>query len=228
MNVFSAAWGFLTDTYNWQGSGGIPTRLLQHLQYSGLALLLTVLVALPIGLLIGHWGHGGVLVSALATAGRALPTLGLVILIAMALGTGLLPVMVPLAAVGVPSVLLNTYEAVRAVDPGVTDAARGMGMRGWQVLLRAELPGALPLILVGVRTAAVQIVATTTIASYVGFGGLGRYITDGIANGIDNSLPEVAGGALLSALLAVAVLALFTGLSRLLVSPGVRGRRTTR
>ena len=140
--------------------------------------VLTLLLALPLGLWTGHTGRGGILMTLLANAARALPTYGLLVLLVVLYGIGLVPILVPLVALAVPPVLLNSYEGIRGVDPALTDAARGMGMTRMQVLLRAQLPVALPLILVGMRTAAVQIVATATIAASVSFGGVGRPIVD--------------------------------------------------
>lgn len=214
------AWQWLSASAQWHGPDGIPTRLLEHLEYSGFALLLAVVVALPLGLLIGHTGRGGFLVGGLANGFRALPTLGLVVFAAVVTtGSITVPVLLPLAVLAVAPILVNTYEGVRQVDPEVRDAAAGMGMTRPQILFRAEIPMALPLILLGLRTAAIQVVATATVAAYPGLGGLGRYIIDGLAV---RDYQQVVGGAVVVVLLALVVQLVFTWLRRIAVSPGLR------
>jgi osmoprotectant transport system permease protein len=217
------AWPWLTNAHHWHGPDGIPARLVQHLAYSGLALLFALLIALPVGLAIGHRRRGSFAVVSLATAGRAIPTLGLLILVYLLTNAWSWSWLIPLTALAIPPILVNTYEGVLGVDADITDAASGMGMTGSQVLLRAELPVAMPLIIVGVRTAAIQVVATTTIAAYISQGGFGRYIFDGLAT---DDYATVAGGALLVVLLALAVQAMFVGIRRVLVPAGLRMRTT--
>ncbi|MBQ0825339.1 ABC transporter permease [Streptomyces tagetis] len=221
MNVLTYVHAFFADGAHWQGYDGIPRRLLEHIGYTLLALGLAAAVGLPAGLLTGHTGRGGNAVAFVATAARALPSFGLLVLIAVGIGIGLLPVMVPLVLLAIPPILVTTYEAVRSVDPSPVDAARGLGMPEAGILFRVELPAALPLVLSGVRSAAIQVVSTATIAAYVSLGGLGRYIIDGL---YQRDYEKVAGGAALVALLALATLALFWGAGRLAVSPGVRRR----
>ncbi|MEO3808458.1 ABC transporter permease subunit [Sphaerisporangium sp. B11E5] len=217
---------FFGNPANWSGSGGIPVRVLEHIQFSLAALLLAALIALPLGLLIGHTRRGALLVVVAANAARALPTLGLVVLIVLLVGVGTTwPVLIPLVALAVPPILVNTYEGVRGVDEDLRDAAYGMGLRGRQVLLRALVPVALPLILLGLRIAAIQVVATATVAAYVGLGGLGRFIIDGLAT---KDYPSTIGGAVLVAVLALLVQAGFALLQRVAVSPGVSQRARTR
>jgi osmoprotectant transport system permease protein len=215
-----SAWNWLTASAQWHGANGIPHRLLQHLEFSGIALGAAVIIALPLGLLVGHTGRGGFLVAGAANALRSLPTLGLVILAAIyATGDITYPVLVPLALLAIAPILVNTYEGIRQVDPEARDAAVGMGMTRVQLLLRAEIPMAMPLILLGLRTAAIQVVATATVAAYPGLGGLGRFIMDGLAT---QNYNEVVGGAVVVVLLALAVQFLFTGIRRLVLSPGLR------
>jgi osmoprotectant transport system permease protein len=221
VGVLTRAWGWFAQSQQWHGPDGIPARLVEHLWYSGLALLLAAAIALPLGLLIGHTRRGAFVVVNLANAARALPTVGVLLLVVTFTGVGLLPVLIPLIALAVPPILVNTYEGVRGVDPDLADAAKGMGMTGPQVLLQVEAPVALPLILLGLRTAAVQIVATATIAAYVSLGGIGRFIFDGLAR---RDYDMVVGGAVLSVLLSLCALGIFTGAHRLFVSPGVRRR----
>jgi osmoprotectant transport system permease protein len=211
MSIVELTWHWLSDPDQWHGPDGIPTRLLQHLWYSALALGAATAVALPLGLAIGHTRRGAFVAVNSANAARALPTLGLLMLVVLAAGVGLLPVLVALIALAVPPILVNTYEGVRGVDADVVDASRGVGMTGPQVLAKGELPLALPLILLGLRTAAIQIVSTATIAAYVSLGGLGRFIIDGLAR---RDYELVVGGAVLVALLAVATQAVFVLLER--------------
>jgi osmoprotectant transport system permease protein len=222
MSFFSWAWDWITQPANWHGDGNIPQRLVAHLGYSVLPLLIAAVIAIPIGALIGHSGRGATAVINVANAWRAIPTLGLLSLLFVLVQFTPLTWLLPLAAVAIPPILVNTCDGVAGVDPGVRDAARGMGMTAWQQVLRVELPIALPLILVGLRTAAIFVVATATIAAYIGLGGLGRFIIDGLSS---NAYGPVAGGALLVVILAVLVLVLFAGLSWLLVPAGLRGSR---
>ncbi|OIK06185.1 ABC transporter permease [Streptomyces monashensis] len=219
MNVLNFAHAFFSDSAHWHGYDGIPTRLTEHITYSLEALLYAALIGLPIGLVTGHYGRGGNALALLATAGRALPSFGLLVLMFIWIGFGLLPVMIPLVVLAVPPILVTTYEAIRSVDPSPVDAARGMGMPEARVLFQVEVPVALPLILSGLRTAAIQIVSTATIAAYVSLGGLGRYIIDGL---YQKNYEKVVGGATLVAALALVTLLVFWALSRITVSPGVR------
>ncbi|GAA2915760.1 ABC transporter permease [Streptomyces mexicanus] len=226
MNVLHFVSAFFGDAGHWHGYDGIPARLAEHVQYSLLALALATVIALPVGLLTGHYGRGGTTLALIATAGRALPSFGLLVLMFILLGFGLVPVMVPLVVLALPPILVTTYEAMRSVDPSPVDAARGMGMGEVRVLFQVELPVALPLILSGVRSAAIQIISTATIAAYISFGGLGRYIVDGL---YQLDYEKVVGGATLVAALALVTLGVFWAAGRFAVSPGVRhpGRRAS-
>jgi osmoprotectant transport system permease protein len=177
-------------------------------------------VALPIGALVGHSRKGSFLIVGTANGLRALPELGLLTLLVLLMGIGLLPVTLALAVLAVPPLLAGAYSGVRNVDPGAVDAARGMGMREWQVLTKVELPNALPLILGGFRSAALQVIATAAVAAYVSFGGLGRFLIDGLRT---REYPQMAAGAVLVAVLALAVEGLLALLQRAVVSPGLRG-----
>ena len=192
---------------------------MEHLGYAGLSLLVAVLIALPLGLLIGHYGRGGITVVNALNVARAIPTLGLLILVVVLAGISLWAWLIPLVVLAIPAILLNTYEGVAGVESDLKDAARGMGMTEWQLLWRVEIPVALPLIMLGLRTAAIFVVATATIAAEIGVGGLGRYIIDGLAA---NNYGEVAGGAVVIVVLALLVQAVFTGLRRLVVPKGLR------
>jgi osmoprotectant transport system permease protein len=225
VNLVSQVVSWLSDPTHWSGPGGIPTRLVEHLFYSGLALLLALVVAVPLGMIVGHTGRGGFLLVGTANGMRALPELGLLILLVLLLGIGLLPVTIALAVLAVPAMLAGTYAGVRNVDRAAIDAAKGMGMRGLQVLFKVELPNALPLILGGIRSATLQVVATTAVAAYVSFGGFGRYLIDGLRQ---QDYPQMAAGAVLVAALALIVEGLLTLLQRAIVSPGLRAGGGTR
>jgi osmoprotectant transport system permease protein len=219
MNALQSAWAWLTQAQQWHGADGIPVRLIQHLEYTGIAVALAALIALPLGLLIGHTGRGSFAIVTLANFGRALPTLGLVVLAFLLSNGSSAAVFVALVVLAIPPIMVNTYEGILGVDRDIKDAARGMGMTGPQVLLRAEAPMATPLILLGLRTAAIQVVATATIAAYIGLGGLGRYIIDGLAQ---NNYAIVAGGAIVVVALALAVQVLFVAIRRIAVPVGIR------
>jgi osmoprotectant transport system permease protein len=205
MNVVNEVIAWLTDPAQWSGPDGIPVRTLQHLWYSVLATAIAAAIALPIGVYIGHTGRGATLAVNLTNLGRAIPSLGIIILMFTVFGFGVAPVLITLFALAIPPIVTNSYIGVRSVDPDVRQAAEGMGMRGRQVLWQVELPMAMPLIMAGIRTSAVQVVATATLAAFVGLGGLGRYLIDGLAQ---RDLAEVVGGAIL-----VAVLSLLTELA---------------
>lgn len=219
MNGLRSAWLWLTQAQQWQGTDGIPVRLVQHLEYTAFALALATAIALPLGLAIGHTGRGGLVMISLANFGRALPTLGLVVLAFILTSGSSVAVLVALVVLAIPPILVNTCEGILGVDRDIKDAARGMGMTAPQVLLRAEVPVATPLILLGLRTAAIQVVATATVAAYIGLGGLGRYIIDGWAR---NDYAMVGGGAIVVVALALAVQLIFVALRRLAVPAGLR------
>ncbi|WP_078315437.1 ABC transporter permease subunit [Mycobacterium sp. D16Q16] len=180
MNFLSDALGYIFTASHWTGNSGLGTRIGEHLQYTAIALLAAVLIAVPIGLIIGHTGRGTFLVVSAVNALRALPTLGVLLLGVLLWGLGLVPPTVALLLLGVPPLLAGTYSGIANVDRTVVEAARAMGMTERQVLLGVEIPNALPLILSGLRTATLQIVATATVAAYASLGGLGRYLIDGI------------------------------------------------
>ena len=225
MSFFSYAWDWVTTSANWHGNDSIPHQLLAHLGYSGLSLLVAALIAVPAGVAIGHRG-GAVanIVINIANAGRSIPTLGLLTLLTVYLGFSPLAWLLPLVLLAIPPTLINAAEGVAGVDPGVRDAAAGVGMTTWQQILRVEVPIAMPLILLGLRTSAIFVVATATIAAYIGLGGLGRFIIDGLAS---DQYGPVAGGALLVVILAVLVLVLFAGLTRLATPAGLRKQAKT-
>ena len=218
---------WLVSAEEWAGDGGILARLLEHIGYTALVILFAGLIAVPAGLWIGHTGRGRWMITA-ANALRAIPTLGLLFALTLVLlprlpgaAAFVVPSIAVLVLLAIPPILSGTYSGVESVDPAALDAARGMGMTGPQVLRSVEAPIALPLLLSGVRAAVLQVVATATIAAYVGLGGLGRFLIDGLAV---SDYVSTAGGALLVAVLALALDAPFAVLGRLAVSPGLTGR----
>ena len=215
-------WDWLTSSEQWSGPDGIPARLLEHIWYSALGVFVAALIALPAGLLIGHTGRGSLSANTLSNFSRALPTLGLVILVFRIEPLSIWPVLVALVVIAIPPIMLNTEVGIRAIDPEVRDAARGMGMTGWQALWRVEVPLAMPLILAGFRSATGQVIATATIAAFVGLGGLGRFIIDGYSV---RDIGEVTGGAVVVALLALLVEGGFALLQRSLGPKGQTRRR---
>ena len=225
---------WLLDGAHWQGGEGIPLRVWQHVAYSAIAVAIATVLAVPAGLYVGHTGRGRFLAVNLVGVLRAVPSLGLLFASLMVLGPRIpgelgvhVPVQVVLVVLAMPPVLAGAYAGVEAVDRAARDAARGMGMRGSEVLWRVELPCALPLIASGIRSAVLQVVATATLAATVGLGGLGRYLIDGLAV---RDYAQMAGGAVLVAALALLLDLAAATLQRFVVSPGLTGntgRRTT-
>jgi osmoprotectant transport system permease protein len=224
MNNFGNAFAWLFEPEQWSGPTSIPARILEHLGYTGLAVLIGLVVAIPIGAVIGHTGKGGVLVGAVNGL-RAIPELGMLILLVLLMGLGLLPVTLVLITLSIPPILAGTYAGIRNVDRSVVDAARGMGMSEGRVLWSVELPNALPLILGGLRAATLQVLATATIAAYVSLGGLGRYVIDGL---YIRDFSQALGGTYVIAALALAVEGLLIGFQWLVVSRGLRRNPTRR
>jgi osmoprotectant transport system permease protein len=218
VSVWHATWTWLATGSHWTGPDGVGARVAEHLVLSAEAVLLAGAVALPVGIVLGHYRRGGALAVNVANAGRAVPTLAVLVLLVLALGLGDAPVVYALALFAAPPMLTNSYLGMRGVDDDVRDAARGTGLSGGQALRRVEVPLALPLIAAGVRTAAVQVVATATIAAIVGSGGLGRLVVDGFQTGDQG---ELVAGALLVAVLAIAV-ELALGVAESLLTPGGR------
>ena len=208
--------GWFLDAARWSGTAGIPNRLTEHVVLTGVSMVLACAVALPVGIGLGHLGRGGAVTLTVSNASRAVPTFAVLILAVVAFGFGFLPNVLALTLFAIPPVLANAYVGTAGVDRDAKEAARGMGMSGWQVLRRVEVPLALPLVAAGIRTSTVQVIATATLAAYVGSGGLGRYIRDGFAV---RDLPAVFGGALLVALLALTA-ELLLGLLQRRLTPG--------
>ena len=207
-NPFLDSLDWLGDPLRWSGPDGIPLRTLEHLGYTALGVLVAALLAVPIGLYVGHTGRFKGLAVAAAGAARALPTLGLVTLFALLLGIGLTAPLASFVILAIPSLLAGAYSAIESADPATVDAARAQGMTELQILTRVEIPLGMPLLIGGVRGATVQVVATAMLAAYVGNGGLGRYIFQGLGS---QNYPQMIAGSLL-----VIVLALVLDLALLL------------
>jgi osmoprotectant transport system permease protein len=206
MGIIEALVAWLEVPARWQGSDGIPTRLAEHALLSVVSVLAAAAIALPLGLALGHFRKGGFMAMNVANVGRALPSMALLALalpvaFALNLGLGFWPTFLALVPLGLPPILTNSYVAISEVDRDIVDSARGMGMNQWQMLWRVELPLAAPLIVDGIRNAAVAIVATATLGALVAGGGLGRYIVDGLQR---QETPRILAGALLVALMAIA------------------------
>jgi osmoprotectant transport system permease protein len=215
MSAISGAYDWLTTGSNWQGDKGVWHRLAEHLYFSGVTLAVSCLIALPLALWLGHIGKGGGLAVNISNAGRAVPTLAVLVLLTLTpLGRhGDLPTFIALVLFAVPPLLTNAYIGMREVDRAVVEAARGMGMSGGQLFRRVELPLAYPMVMTGIRLAAVQVIATATLAAMAGKGGLGRIITAGFNL---QDTPQVVAGAVLVALLALLVEGVLAGAGRVL------------
>ncbi|MFE7116418.1 ABC transporter permease [Streptomyces sp. NPDC057654] len=215
MGVIGDAWTWLATGAHWSGADGVWHRLGQHLFLTAACLVISCAIALPIALVLGHLGRGGAVAVNISNAGRAVPTFAVLVLLLLSpLGThGSWPTIIALVLFAIPPLLTNAYVGMREVDRDVVEAARGMGMSGRQLVGRVELPLAFPLIMTGVRTAAVQVVATATLAALPGGGGLGRIITAGFRL---TDTPQVVAGAVLVAGLALLVEGAFVVLTRVL------------
>ncbi|MET9697156.1 ABC transporter permease [Streptomyces sp. NPDC006529] len=220
MGVLGEAADWLGDGANWSGESGVWHRLAEHAYVSGVALALACAVALPVGLWLGHLGKGGALAVNVSNIGRAVPVFAVLALFMVSplRSAGYVPTIAALVLFAVPPLLTNAYVGMRGVDRSVVEAARGMGMSGRQLFLRVELPLARPLVMTGLRSAAVQVIATATIAAMVGQGGLGRIITAGFNT---FNTPQVIAGALLVAALALVVEGVLVAVDRLLLRPAV-------
>ncbi|HVF53941.1 MAG TPA: ABC transporter permease [Actinomycetota bacterium] len=229
MGVLGDGWTFLTSSANWSGEAGIAHRLVEHVQMSLFATFIATAIALPIGLYIGHARRGEVLATSIGNIGRALPSFGVLAIVFpftlryefLRFGDlGFSATLIALVLLGIPPVLTNTFVGINGVDHDLVEAARGMGMREREIVVKVEFPLAVPLIVAGIRSAAVAVVATATLAALVAWGGLGRFIVDGFAV---RDQPQIVAGALLVALLAIVTEIAFALLERVLTPPGQPG-----
>jgi len=229
MELVAETLAWLTEGANWTGSGGIPNRIIEHLALSGVSLVLAFAIAFPAGVVIGHTRRAANVAVNVANLARAVPSLaliGLVVPLTAAadpeLGFKVYPTVIAMVVLGVPPILVNTYTGVSDIDRELVESARGMGMTGAQTLTRVELPLALPVLVGGVRSAAVQIIATATLGAIFGGGGLGRFLVEGIAQ---NDAGKIFGGVVLVAGLALLAEGAFALAERALTSPGLRVQR---
>jgi osmoprotectant transport system permease protein len=214
MSYFADVWTWLADGSHWHGGEGVPHRFLEHIQISLISLVIAVVIALPLGLVLGHFHRGGFVAVNVANVGRAIPAISILLFAVLVFGVGdppsylrhigvvSIPAFIALVLLAIPPVLTNTYAGITSVDAEVRDAAVGMGMKDGEVLRRVEFPLATPLIMAGIRTSAVAVVATATLLAYVGGGGLGRFIIDGAAISVHD--PRIFVGALFVAVLSMA------------------------
>ena len=221
MSIFGEVLRWFADPAHWEGSFGIPNRLWEHVQMSLLATLTAAAIALPVGIVLGHFGRGGNLAMNVSNVGRAVPSFAILVLAFQLFGIGAVPAFIALVALAVPPIITNSYVGMRDVDPDLREAARGLGMREHVQVLRVEMPVALPVIMAGIRTAGVQVVATATLAAVVAWGGLGRYIVDGFAQ---RDFVQIFAGAILVAGLAMLAELALAGLQWLATPKPMRGR----
>ena len=207
------------DPSHWSGDDGIPTRFVEHVEVSAESVAIGALIALPIGILLGHYGRFGFLAMNVSNVGRAVPSFAILVIAFQIFGLGQVPIIAALVALAVPPMVTNSYVAMREVDPDIKDAARGMGYRDLARLIQVELPLAVPLVMAGIRTSAVQVVATATLAALIGGGGFGRYVVDGLDQQI---YVKLAAGAILVAALALLTELGLAGVERLIVPRGIR------
>jgi osmoprotectant transport system permease protein len=229
VHAFVDAIRWLTDGSHWSGFDGIPVRVWEHVYLSAVSMLMASLIALPAGLYIGHTRRFQLLGVTIANVGRAVPSFGILVIayvivlnVKPALAFGFTPTMVALVFLAIPPILTNTYVGIQQVDPDTVEAARGMGMSGWQILRSLEIPLATPLVMAGLRTSSVTVVATATLSALIGGGTLGRYIVDGIAQ---QDIPKTIAGSLLVAFLAILTEISLAGVERLVSPRMTSGRR---
>ena len=224
MSVVDDTIDWFSDGSHWSGEDGVPNRLIEHLGYSALTVGVAAAVAIPIGLWIGHTGRLRGVAVALTGALRALPTLGLLTWFVLLAGIGLTAPILALVILAIPPLLAGAYSGLEAVDRQTIDAARAMGMTEWQILSRVEIPLALPLLVGGFRSAVLQVVATATVAAYVGLGGLGRFIIDGQRL---SDYPQMVSGSILVIVLALALDVVFVGIQTIAVGGRAPVRTTS-
>ncbi len=221
MSYFS----YLLDASHWGGPGGTGHLLLQHLEYTVAAVLIGAVVAVPLGILVGHTGRGGFLVIGLSNAARAIPSIGLLVLVVLLTGTGFAPTVLVLSVLALPAILTATAAGIAGADPDAVYAARALGMTGGQVVAKVEGPLAVPLVVSGLRSATLQVVATATVAAFAAGGGLGQLLISGQRS---RDYSQMLAGAVLIAVLAI-LLDLLIGAIGLLVARRVHavGRKRT-
>ena len=219
MSYFS----YLLDASHWRGDGGTLQLLLQHLGYTVAAVAIAAVIAIPLGILIGHTGRGGFLVIGLSNGARAIPSIGLLVLVVLLLGTGFGKTVLVLAVLALPAILTATAAGVSGADRDAVYAARALGMTGGQIVSKVEWPLAVPLVISGIRSATLQVVATATVAAFAAGGGLGQLLISGQRS---RDYPQMFAGAVLIAALAI-VLDLLIGGIGLVAARRTRPRSKT-
>lgn len=214
MSVFSETVDWFGDSSHWHGDYGVPHFVLQHLGYTAETVAISSAIAIPLGLWIGHTGRFRGVAVAFTGAMRALPTLGVLTWIVLLVGIGLTAPIIALIILAIPPLLAGAYSGLESVDRKTVDAARAIGMTEWQILVKVEVPLALPLIVGGIRSATLQVVSTATVAAYVGLGGLGRYLIDGLAL---RDFPRMAAGSVLIIVIALVLDGVFASLQKIAV-----------
>jgi len=221
MNFLGDVVAWFTTASHWQGTNGIPHRMFEHVVMSAAAVGAAIIVAVPPSLVLGHLRKFGSVAINITNAGRAIPSFAVLVLAAQIIGIGAEPAFIALFVLAIPPLVTNSYVGMADVESEIRESAQGMGMTGWQSMWRIELPMALPVVLAGVRTAAVQVVATATLAALVAWGGLGRYIIDGLAQ---RDFVQVFAGAFLVAVLSVLTELVLAFVQRFTVSTGLTHR----
>ena len=226
MNLFAEAIAWLLSPDQYEGAGSLPVRIGEHLFFTFVAVLIAAVIAIPIGYLIGHTGKGRELAVGISGAARALPSFGLILLLVLLIGVTQKPLAAFIAFVllAIPSILAGAYSGLEAIDRRIIDSARAVGMTEWQILWKVEVPLGLPLLIGGIRSAALQVVATVTLAAYIGLGGVGLYIISGLAL---RQFDQMLGAALVIVALALVLDGLFALTERLVVPRGVAAGRTS-
>jgi osmoprotectant transport system permease protein len=229
MGILSETFAWLADSAHWSGPNGIPARLAEHVAISAASLLIALAIALPIGLYIGHTRRGATLAVNAANLWRSLPSLAVIAIVlpitaAIDPRAGFLvyPTVVAMVVLAVPPILVNTFTGIIGVDADAVEAARGQGMSERQLLARVEVPLAIPVIVTGIRSASVQVLATATLGAVFGFGGLGRFLVDGIAQFSRGGSAQMMAGVVLVAGLVISTDALFALLQRVLTPRPLR------
>ena len=226
MSLFADAFAWLFSPDRLEGGDALPTAIAVHLFYTFVSLLIAAVIAIPVGYLIGHTGKGRELAVGISGAARALPSFGLILLLVLVIGVTQKEgaAFAAFVLLGIPSVLAGAYSGIEAIDRRIIDAARAVGMTEWQILWRVEVPLGLPLLIGGLRSAALQIVATVTLAAYIGLGGLGQYIIAGLRL---RQFDQMLGAAIVIIVLALVIDGLFALLQHLVVPKGVAAGRAT-
>ncbi|KFJ05484.1 ABC transporter permease [Bifidobacterium tsurumiense] len=211
MTLINSAWQWFINPANWSGSGSIPLRIGQHFLVSLVAVLIAAIIAIPTGVAIGHTGRGKSVIAGITGAMRAIPTLGLLTLFGLLIGIGIGAPLLALIVLAIPSLLAGAYSGVESVDTTSIQAARAIGFTTWGIVSRVELPLASPLIVGGIRSAVLQVIATSTLAAYTADMGLGRYIFAGLKT---RDYGQMLGGAILVTVMALLAEILFAWLQR--------------